>query len=136
MRVSAISTPAVAATAPAARREGRATFQVGAGEPGRSAAPTAGPRAIASLDALIALQSVEDATERRRRIARRGQRALDALEELKLSLLAGGLDPAAMARLQSIAGALAEPSGDDRLDGVMAEIGLRAAVEIAKFSRR
>ncbi len=89
-------------------------------------------RTLGGIDALIALQGVEDPTERRRRAVKYGRRALDALDELKLGLLAGSLDRATMLRLKSVAGDLRDPTGDDRLDQVMAEIDLRVSVELAK----
>jgi len=46
--------------------------------------------------------------------------------------LAGTLDQATMLRLKSVAADLHDPTGDDRLDQVMAEIDLRVAVELAK----
>jgi hypothetical protein len=42
-------------------------------------------RTRAGINALIALQGVEDPGERRRRAIERGRRALDALDELKLA---------------------------------------------------
>ena len=89
-------------------------------------------RTVGGIDALIALQGVEDPVERRRRAVKHGRRALDALDELKLGLLAGTLDQATMLRLKSAAADLQDASGDDRLDAVMAEIDLRVAVELAK----
>jgi hypothetical protein len=89
-------------------------------------------RTLGGIDALLALQGVEDPVERRRRAVKYGRRALDALDELKLGLLAGTLDQATMLRLKSVAADLQEPTGDDRLDQVMAEIDLRVAVELAK----
>src|ERR1700676_1704578 len=121
------------ATAPAtARRPSGGTFSVG-----DSAAPHAQSAAVAlrtlgGIDALIALQGVEDPVERRRRAVKHGSRALDALDELKLGLLAGTLDQATMLRLKAVAVDLHDASGDDRLDQVLAEIDLRVAVELAK----
>ncbi len=89
-------------------------------------------RTLGGIDALIALQGIEDPLERRRRAVKHGRRALDALDEVKLGLLAGTLDQATMLRLKSVAAELASGSGDDRLDGVLAEIDLRVAVELAK----
>src|ERR1700676_4803758 len=108
------------ATAPAtARRPSGGTFSVG-----DSAAPHAQSAAVAlrtlgGIDALIALQGVEDPVERRRRA-------------VKLGLLAGTLDQATMLRLKAVAVDLHDASGDDRLDQVLAEIDLRVAVELAK----
>ena len=89
-------------------------------------------RTLGGIDALIALQGVEDPVERRRRAVTHGRRALDALDELKLGLLAGTVDQATMLRLKSLAVDLRDGSGDDRLDQVLAEIDLRVAVELAK----
>ena len=89
-------------------------------------------RTLGGIDALIALQGIEDPVERRRRAVKHGRRALDALDELKLGLLAGTLDQATMLRLKSVAADLHDGSGDDRLDQVLAEIDLRVAVELAK----
>ena len=87
---------------------------------------------MGGIDALIALQGIEDPVERRRRVVKNGRRALDALDELKLGLLAGTLDQSTMLRLKSVAADLHDMSGDDRLDQVLAEIDLRVAVELAK----
>jgi Class II flagellar assembly regulator len=58
--------------------------------------------------------------------------ALDALDELKLGLLAGSPDQGAPLRLKSAATDLKDGSGDEKLDSVLAEIDLRVAVELAK----
>jgi hypothetical protein len=86
-------------------------------------------RTVGGIDALIALQGVEDPVERRRRAVKHGRRALDAL---KLGLLAGTLEPAALLRLKAVAADLKDGSGDEKLDQVLAEIELRVAVELAK----
>lgn len=92
-----------------------------------------GVRTVAGIDALIALQGVEDPTERRRRSVTRGRQALDALEELKLGVLGGGLDNSVLQRLRTAAAGLKELSGDRNLDAVISEIELRVEVELAKF---
>ena len=89
-------------------------------------------RTLGGIDALIALQGIEDPTERRRRAVKHGRRALDALDELKLGLLSGSLDQGTLLRLKAVAGDLKDSSGDDRLDQVLREIDLRVAVELAK----
>jgi hypothetical protein len=88
---------------------------------------------VSSLDALIALQEVGGPLERRRRATRRAGHILDALDELKLELLAGGLTAAnveALARAVRDQRALTD---DPRLEGVLDEIETRAAVELAKL---
>lgn len=93
-------------------------------------------KGIGGIDALMALQGLEDATERRKRAVRKGRSALDVLESLKVSLLSGDLDQSTLNRLRTISKDLGEPTGDAGLDGVLAEIDLRVQVEIAKLSRR
>jgi hypothetical protein len=132
MRIYGPNGTSVVANTPQARRTGSATFTLDAKETAR--APSAAPaRAIGGIDALIALQGVEDPTERRRRAVKRGSSALDALDELKLGLLAGTLDTATLVRLKNAVGDLTELSGDARLDSVLAEISLRVEVELAKL---
>src|SRR5215475_7439544 len=65
---------------------------------------TLAPKATANIDALIALQGIEeDPAERRRRSVARGKGALDVLDELKLGLLSGNLDSSTVARLRDAA---------------------------------
>lgn len=133
MRIYGPNGMVAATSAPTARRISGSGFTLGNAQ--RATAPgasTAAP-AIGGLDALIALQSVEDATERRRRAVKKGRSALDALEAVKLGLLSGRLDAAALARLTASATELVEKSGDPRLDSVLAEIELRVGVELAKI---
>jgi Class II flagellar assembly regulator len=94
---------------------------------------TVAPKATANIDALIALQGVEeDPAERRKRSFARGKGALDVLDELKLKLLSGNLDNATMLRLRDAAANLKASSGDPGLDAVLSEIELRVEVELAK----
>ncbi|MGE0751038.1 MAG: flagellar assembly protein FliX [Variibacter sp.] len=136
MKVEAKATVGRVATASAARRpSGGETFQVAAEAEARPAAATPTLRAVGGIDALLVLQSIEDPAERRRRSVRRGSVVLDALDALKVSLLAGDLDPAALRRLKASASGLSEGSGEPGLDEVLAAIELRAEVELAKFER-
>ena len=70
--------------------------------------------------------------ERRHRAVKHGRRALDALDELKIGLLAGTLDQGTLLRLKAVAADLKDGSGDTGLDQVLSEIDLRVAVELAK----
>jgi hypothetical protein len=136
MRIYAPNGSASVAAAPAARRAASGAFTVSDQEaPRESSAPTA-LRMVGGIDALIALQGVEDPAERRRRSVKGGRKALDVLDELKLGLLSGGLDQSAFLRLKSAGADLKTPSGDPGLDGVLAEIDLRVEVELAKAGIR
>ncbi len=95
----------------------------------RSAAP---PKAAGNIDALLALQGVEDPTERRKRSVQRGRGALDVLDDLKLGLLSGNFDASTVNRLRAAAANLKSSSGDAGLDAVLSEIELRVEVELAK----
>lgn len=91
-------------------------------------------KAAAGLETLLAVQGMqpEDRREKRRRAMQRGRQSLDLLDDLKLSLLAGEPLPAVLLKLRSLTAASLEESGDPGLDGVLADIDLRAQVEIAK----
>lgn len=117
-----------------AKRASSGTFSLDAGQSTQAAAQSSAPRTIGGIDALMALQGFEDLPERRRRAVKRGRVALDALDALKIGLLSGSLDTAALARLQASIHGLKDCSGDPGLDGVLAEIALRVEVEVAKFS--
>ena len=94
---------------------------------------TAAPKAAANIDALLAMQGIEeDPTERRRRSVQRGKGALDVLDDLKIGLLSGSLDAVTVHRLRDAAANLNSSSGDPGLDAVLSEIELRVEVELAK----
>jgi Class II flagellar assembly regulator len=136
MRISGPNANTAVSTAPAARRPATSAFSLSEGETPRAATSPAALRSVGGLDALIALQGLEDPTERRKQGVKRGRLALDALDELKVSLLGGNLSQATLSKLKSVAGGLKDGSGDDGLDGVLGEIELRVEVEIAKMAAR
>jgi hypothetical protein len=132
MRVDGPNRTAPTAASSGARRAPGGTFSLAQAEAPQAQSAAVALRTLGGIDALIALQGIEDPTERRRRAVKHGRRALDALDELKIGLLGGTLDRATMLRLKSAAADLHDSSGDDRLDQVLAEIDLRVAVELAK----
>jgi hypothetical protein len=136
MRILASNATAMAAAAPAARRTTASGFTVNEETAPRSTGAAGGPCMVGGIDALIALQGVEDPLERRKRAVKRGRVALDALDELKIGLLGGAFTTATLARLQAAATQLKLGSGHAELDAVLAEIELRVEVEIAKMSPR
>ncbi|ESQ84504.1 hypothetical protein AEAC466_09130 [Asticcacaulis sp. AC466] len=101
----------------------------------KSAAPAQASAAFGmmGIDALMALQGEEDVlTGRRRRQVKRSQDILDALDDLKVSVLSGDIDDEALLRLQARIAEHREEIEDDRLQGVLNEIETRACVELAK----
>ncbi|HXD44778.1 MAG TPA: flagellar assembly protein FliX [Pseudolabrys sp.] len=132
MRIYGATGTALASTPGAARRSTGATFSVSEQEAALSTGQSAGLRAISTVDALLALQGIETATERKKRAVAKGRNALDVLDRLKLGLIDGSLDQSTLARLKVAAEGLTDESGDPGLDAVLSEIDLRVAVELAK----
>lgn len=135
MRVDTrITTPSTGAAPRAGRAAASSAFSL-AGTPAQAhAASTASAAPLAGLDAILTLQAGEDTPqERRRRSVTRGSELLDGLDRLKAALLGGRV---ATGELRAIAGRLADrsgSSGDPGLDDLVAQIELRAAVELAKL---
>ena len=134
MRIYGPNGTAAVAAAPVTRRAAAGTFTVTEEEASRATGGATALRTVGGIDALIALQGVEDPTERRRGAVKRGRVALDALDELKIGLLGGTLTQATLTKLQSAAAFLKGGSGDASLDTVLGEIELRVEVEIAKMA--
>ena len=136
MRIAGPNATARAVNAQAPRRTSSGGFSIDESETPKQAATTTALRTVGGIDALLALQGEEGPTERRKRAVKRGGIALDALDELKVGVLAGALEPATLSRLKAATAGLREGSGDPGLDTVLAEIELRVEVEIAKMSPR
>ena len=120
--------------APVPKRTASGGFAVTEDQAPATTGPVAALRTVGGIDALMALQGQDDRPERRRRAVVHGRLALDALDALKVDLLAGTLGTATVNRMKSAGVNLAEISGDAALDAVIAEIDLRLAVEIAKLT--
>jgi hypothetical protein len=136
MRIYGPGSTALARESHAPRRAASGTFRLDESESTRTANSAGAVRSLGGIEALVALQGIEDATERRRRAVSRGRRALDVLDEIKVGLLGGRLDPSLPGRLQALSADLQKGSGEPGLDNVLAEIDLRVQVEIAKMTRR
>ncbi len=133
MRIVGPTGPRTATSTSATRRTGSGKFTLPQEEESQAPAAGSAVRGLAGIDALIALQGIESPEERRRRGVRQGRTALDVLDELKIALLSGSLDQAAVNRLRAAAAALKEATGDPGLDEVLAQIDLRVEVELAKL---
>src|SRR3982074_601843 len=119
---------------PSARRTSSTGFSLQPDAHPTSASRSAvAPKASANIDALLAMQGVEeDPLQRRKRSVKRGKGALDVLDDLKLGLLSGSFNASTVARLRAAAADLKASSGDPGLDAVLSEIELRVEVELAK----
>ncbi len=103
--------------------------------PSKAPAPSpASAQAIQGVEAILALQSVDDATGGRRRALQHGHDMLDVLEELHIDLISGHISDQKLDRLALLVSERA-PSNDPEIDAVVAEIELRVRVELAKRNR-
>src|SRR5262245_4972862 len=136
MRIQGPAGTLASAPSTPARRASSGTFSVHEHTESAAAKGPSALRTIGGIEALIALQGVEDPLERRRHGVKRGRLELDALDELKIGLLGGTLTPPTLIKFRSAAAYIKDGSGEAGLDGVLDEIELRVEVEIAKRSVR
>ena len=119
----------------AASRSGGAMPFVPAGgdQPARvqSAAPIAGATGI---DAILALQAVDEPLQGRKKAVRRGTSLLDMLDGIKADLLVGQISADRLDQLANMLADIRERSVPG-LDAVLDDIDLRVRVELAKFGR-
>lgn len=103
------------------------------GEPG-AAAGVVGGTSIGSVDAMLALQNMDDALTSNRKQARaRAESLLDRLDVLRAGLLSGSVPRDELERLARLAGSRRAEVEDPRLSQILDEIDLRAQVELAKL---
>jgi hypothetical protein len=100
----------------------------------RAATAASGAASLSSVDALIALQELPDATKGRAKAVRRGRDILDVLEDIRDGMLTGSVSRATLQRLLTLVNAEREDFVDPELAVVMDEIELRAKVELAKLN--
>jgi hypothetical protein len=136
MRIQPAQLTPTSAASGVRRSDSAQRFSLGGTSETLRSAGTTATSGVGGIETLLALQGIEDASERRRRFARKGTSALDLLDELKAELLAATAGSETLARLQRALDSLAEKSGTPGLDSVLGEIGLRVAVELAKRTPR
>lgn len=102
----------------------------GAPEAAGEAAP-AGP--TGSVGALLSIQEVDTGSDKRRQALNRADEMLDLLDELQHGLLMGSVSPGRLRQLLTLANAKTVEFTDPRLAGILAEIEVRAKVELAKL---
>ena len=93
MRITGPSGTGVTANTRETRRSTSGSFTLNTPDPTPAAKAPAAPNTLGGIDALIALQGVEEPTERRRRAIKRGRYALDALDELSSGCCRGRSTP-------------------------------------------
>lgn len=91
-----------------------------------------GAASVGSVDALLALQGAGDFREAKKQATERAFSLLDVLDDLKLALLDGALPRPTLLRLMETLKSQREGTDDPRLEAMLDEVEVRAAVELAK----
>lgn len=94
-----------------------------------------GPAQISSIDTIVALQAVDDASDRRRQAVETGDRILDLLDQLKIGVLSGRISASDLTRLKKTIEKQQSVDDDPALNDILRQIDLRARVELAKLKR-
>ena len=134
----ALQNNAVRRTRKGADRSGKGGFaaEVSATETEPAAlSQVQGSSSLTPVDSLIALQEVEDSTTGRKRGMARGKEMLKLLDNIRHGLLIGGIS---RQKLESLVRAVRSDRlaiEDLKLQEVLDEIELRAAVELAKYEQ-
>jgi hypothetical protein len=93
---------------------------------------------LAALEGVLAAQEVADPAEQReqrRRAVRHGHSLLAELRELQLGLVEGWVSESTLHRLAGLLDGLRPGVEDPKLDALLDDLELRAAVELAKLRR-
>ena len=99
--------------------------------------PVSGAAPAHAIDALLAIQEVDDATTGggNARGRRWGEEVLDRLEAVRLGLLSGGIPISELRSISELVERQRENVTDAGLQALLDEIELRARVELAKYER-
>lgn len=104
---------------------------------GEEAAPILESGSVHTVDAVLALQENDDATDRRARaqIRQYGESLIDRLDAIRHDLLMGAVPKSRLAEMAQAMRAHRSRCQDPRLMGLIDDIELRCEVEIAKLTR-
>ncbi|PHS21952.1 MAG: flagellar biosynthesis protein FlgI [Robiginitomaculum sp.] len=136
MRINATSRPQASGKAKVGGKVGNGSgFSLPGGDAQKTGAPAAAMRAspVSSVEALIALQESDDFRQARKKATARADDLLDALSDLRLGLLEGGIPLRTLHRLSARLASTRANTGDSRLESILNEIEVRAEVEKAKL---
>lgn len=100
---------------------------------GNSGVARAAP--VSHVDALLAVQEVSDATSSPSKARKRAEKMLEGLDELRHGLLLGTIPEKKLRALRDLCREDRSKVDDPRLQAVLDEVDLRAAVELAKYER-
>lgn len=109
-------------------------FRPETGQGAARAGQMSGPAASTGIDALLALQAVDDLSTGRRKAVKRANLLLDALEEMQADLLTGQVGEGRLNRAVALL-QQAKSHCEPELDALVADIELRVRVELAKLGQ-
>lgn len=132
MRITNATRTARTGSSQAKKAGGSSGFSIESSSQSRAPAQAASTGHATGIDAILALQSVEDPLLAKKKATRRGHLLLDALDALKADLLAGRVPEARIERLLTLIRD-ARNDVDPALDSIITDIELRARVELAKL---
>lgn len=133
VKIVGLGAPAVPSVRTATRTGGVGRFRVPQETSETAAAPDAASvEGVSIAPSLLALQETIEAGERDARVRARAEAILDELGALQLGLLSGRLPESRLKALAALAEAH-ERAADPALAAIAAEIGVRAAVELARL---
>lgn len=138
-KTGSVNTPRKAAKTNKAKSGGNFSSHLSEGASHASDAPEfQDVSSVASVNNILALQEVPDATseESRRALYRRGHDILDRLSEIQRDILSGSLSKERLQNLAHMLRQRRETVEDEKLQAIIDEIELRAEVEIAKWASR
>ncbi len=135
MKISRAGSTVAPSAAGRVRKAGAvdAGFAVEEAEVSQATASAQTVAGVAGVDALLAMQEVDENGTRRRKAVRRGHDMLDLLDDIRLALLEGRLPEVKLKTLLRVVNAEGMMTADPIINAVLAEVDLRARVELAKF---
>ena len=133
MRITDTNRVGRVASGTSARRRGSGSaFHLDEADEPKAATGAFSGQPVHGIDALIALQGVDDALTGRRKAIRHGHDLLDQLEGLRLDLLSGQVSAERLHAMLTMVESRPE-SNDPQIGALIDEIELRARVELAKL---
>ncbi|NDF12882.1 MAG: flagellar assembly protein FliX [Proteobacteria bacterium] len=112
--------------------DGSFSSLISGGDEEESVQETGAVRATGLIGSLLSLQEVETPTEKP---IKRGKNLLTELEKIRVGLLQGSLNPTTMQTLRAEIAQGREHVSDPKLQEILDEIDVRAAVELAKLEK-
>jgi hypothetical protein len=97
--------------------------------------PASDITSISSLDALLSLQEIPNDELSKQKAFQQSKEVIESLDNLRIALLSGTVSENILQKLKNLSNIKRQLINDNRLNNIIAEIELRAAVEIAKLEK-